>query len=626
MSRRPNTAGPTRSRGKSIQSAGSKSMTTLNNSSESGTKKRRPQTAAQGRWGYGLGSDKAKTSRKNRFGKGVSVPTPSGSSSAGRRRQRRRRPASSNALMSRPEFDGKHMGRYQNSKPDPTYTVKYLGISRGEIGILSRQMKMSKQTRSGPLRKGPGGYIPTTHRAPKYRLDPDIVTSSLREVHLQKKNRPSTAPIARSKTVGTEDLDNGVTPCPDLYDSWKIPFTKQPRLLSGGSRPSSSIGTRHFKSSEAPSSLGTLQQHQPTGNVTQALSGQRPTTATGLRMRRKGLKQQQQYTEQRNTVSSQQESSAVGARPSTAPPRQQRQPEVTSKTAATEPPSTVELIETPEVTDGVGGGDNMATNNNISDDSGVSTKVPTSHDALLAEQLRLMKMEEQTISHRRVQEEQRREMDRERQRTFNRTSEDEAPYCVHRRIRGWKLTSPAKLWGPGPSRNWQSKQQLQLVKSEMENSSVLDVDSTGTRSVANSEKQKFGGGIRKHVPPHPLPSNRMTSERTRLMRLRREEDIKKTRARLMKGRGIRQQFLSGHSWDQGHPEIQSMVGRRQQIANGERDMYEVEEDMTSDGRSGAYYYDVNDNREIHAEQEEAAVAWGLNDEMEPFLQQLFRKK
>ena len=645
------------------------------------SKKKRPSTA--GRWGYGLGSDKAKTSNRNKLGKGVSIPV---SSSAGRRR-RRRRPTSSSSTannISRPQFEQEHMGRKQR-QPDPTYTVKYLGISRGEIGILSRQLKISKQTRSGPLHRVPSNRGP--HRAPRYRLDPDIVTTSLREIyaHNNNKHRPSTAPSIRPETLDTDDLDNGVTPCPDLYDSWKIPFTKQPHLLSSGSRPSSSMGVRNILLSRSTDMLSPLQ---------------RPTTSTGMR-RRKGMQQQQPQQEEQQLQEGFQLYDRDGsdgaatksvARPSTAPANavrrqksKQQQEEIkknattettaeTVSTASTATASTATTITTSTTTE-------LSTTPTptqpaapIEAQNSIELTIPTQHDEMLAEQLRLLHIQEEHMKRKARSEEKRRrqrEQDLARGQTFQPTSEEEAPYCVHKRIRGWKLTSPAKLWGDVKSRNWQSKQKLTMIKSDLENSSILDVDSSGTRpamatdhpyqsgSGGGNGATTFGGnggrdgrdGGGGGGAPRPSPIRPATSERIRLMRRRREEDIRKTRERLMKGRGIRQTFRSGHRWDSGHPEIppqnthehralsssvaevQTMVGKTTTNVENTIDGDEVFEIEGGD----AYYYadDMNmiDN-EGSLVDDGSQEEWGEENNsslqaaatMEPFLMQLLSRK
>ena len=182
--RRPATAGPSRrtGEGQRPQLASSSSNTDVKP-----RKKERPQTA--GRWGYGVSESSSKRATRNRLGRGVSQPI---TTTQSRPRRRRPRPHSSHNPnnQSRPEFDAQYMSANSNQrprrankqsrKPRPSYTVKYLGISRGEIGILSRKINMSSGTRSRPRNKV-NINIPTMHRAPKYRLDPDIVTLGLRK-------------------------------------------------------------------------------------------------------------------------------------------------------------------------------------------------------------------------------------------------------------------------------------------------------------------------------------------------------------------------------------------------------------------------------------------------------------
>ena len=57
------------------------------------------------------------------------------------------------------------------------------------------------------------------HREQQYRLDPTLVTKNLKIYH-EKQFGPET------------DVDTGTVPVPDLYDSWKVSYAKQPRLLS----------------------------------------------------------------------------------------------------------------------------------------------------------------------------------------------------------------------------------------------------------------------------------------------------------------------------------------------------------------------------------------------------------
>ena len=299
--RRPATAGPSRrtGEGQRPQLASSSSNTDVKP-----RKKERPQTA--GRWGYGVSESSSKRATRNRLGRGVSQPI---TTTQSRPRRRRPRPHSSHNPnnQSRPEFDAQYMSANSNQrprrankqsrKPRPSYTVKYLGISRGEIGILSRKINMSSGTRSRPRNKV-NINIPTMHRAPKYRLDPDIVTLGLRKRHDKNQRRPSTAPHARPET-GTDELDNGVTPCPDLYDSWKIPFSKQPTLLSGGGFSSNTMFNNNYTGQGGgPGGTGGTggqrhhhpeQQHHFKPPLLGGWGGgQRPATATGMRRRRKG--------------------------------------------------------------------------------------------------------------------------------------------------------------------------------------------------------------------------------------------------------------------------------------------------------------------------------------------------
>ena len=106
----------------------------------------RPTSAKPRRtWGYASGGSKSRNTLTDtkRFGRGVSAP-----SGLARKANVRRRPASAMPSMrqskqqqQQPEFDDKHH-RVPKRQPKPLYTVKYLGISRGEIGILTRKVKM----------------------------------------------------------------------------------------------------------------------------------------------------------------------------------------------------------------------------------------------------------------------------------------------------------------------------------------------------------------------------------------------------------------------------------------------------------------------------------------------------
>jgi hypothetical protein len=312
MSRRPATAGAVRRSNpppSSLSSSGSKSSFNLKNLNS----KNRPQTA-KGRWGYGVGSEKAKVANRNKLGRGVSAP--STNIQDNRRRRRHQRPFSaynnpSNTLM--PEFDPEYMNNKNNNrerrKTPPSYTIKYLGISKGEIGILSRKVRMSSGTRSRPRSKI-NMNIPTMYRRPKYRLDPDVVTHSLRELHMKRNNkRPSTAPQVR------DELDNGVTPCPDLYDSWKIPFTKQPTLLSSGGYLSSAFNQGYHQQQHS-TNYSLPQQHQQ--DFSNNLNEKRPTTATGMRRRR------QKEGKEEGAARGEGEKSNSNGRPSTAPPNSRR--------------------------------------------------------------------------------------------------------------------------------------------------------------------------------------------------------------------------------------------------------------------------------------------------------------
>ena len=531
-------------------------------------------------------------------------------------------------------------------------------------------MKMTQQTRSGHqlayLKDGMLGSTPTAHRAPRYRLDPDLVASTIRERHMnRKKNRPLTAPQKRggggkeAPFITTEDMDNGVTPIPDLYDSWKVPFTKQPRLLSsgGGQRPKTSTGRR--RSSNAKNSSFTNTES------TAGSAHQRPNTATGMRRRRQDtrrqqVEQQQQQQQQQQQGAGQRGGGGGGQRPSTAPGG--RAPASLApltnlahvsdaeETAATDAPSAAAATTTTTLPSaGV-----------VREQSSLELSIPTQHDVMLAEQLRLLQLEEET-TRRITSEKQMQDKELQHQRKGNdhqklqqSGNEEEAPYCVHKRVRGWKLTSPAKLWGPGPSRNWQSKKQLQLVKADAENSTVLDAPTSYESSSNGGSSSSSSSRLEHGAAPRPAPVGSGVRGTSRQQRERREMDILKTKARLesAKSRGICQQFRSGHSWDVGHPEIpppstyerralsssaaavQDMIGgsgeKEEEFYYDDNEREDIAYELEDvENRHAMYYKDDSERREEEMmgeereEREEDALKYAAD---EPFLRQLLSRR
>lgn len=400
------------------------------------SKRKTTSTKVKGRWGYASGkiprSVQSKHSR--RYGRGVSAPSKRAprvtalsarggfqTSTASRATYRPKRSNSSREIRAS-QF---------HSTQRKCYTLKYLGVSKGEMGILSRRIEFptsrSRQPRSQAVE----------HRT-KYRLDPNVVSSALWQAASTSK-RPATAPTGslvgktgmnsslKEKSVhlleGTaapvsarqsEDnpdvvdpidpssIDTGQIPIPDLYDHWAIPNSRPPSRLS-------SVG---------------------------AFDGP-----------------------------------ATGNQSSRAPVPQQ-----------------------------VGGGrahyDNPPAISSA-DDSG------------------------------------------------------SLPYCVHGRVRGWKLTTPSRLWGSNKSRDWKrAKQKRGIVGSPFVQDSSAASSATAYGFVGADSEDRDAISAK-----YSTSSVAKGLENASRLHLRHTNAIVNSFDRLQRARLKSLKFRSGHNWDSPHPII-----------------------------------------------------------------------
>ena len=449
-------------------------------------------------WGYASGGSKSRHSLTDarRFGKGVSAP-----SSIARKEKARRRPASAmpstrqrKQLQQQPEFDVKHHKKPKRQL-EPMYTVKYLGISRGEIGILTRKVKMPVTNARLPDKRSSAGSNLGQHRQQQYRLDPSLVTDNLKKVH-KKRFGPET------------EVDTGTVPVPDLYDSWKVSYSKQPRLLSA----------RRTRFGVLPK--GTMLGARPR-NIEPGLAGQRtklrqrPLTAMRLRGQRNG-------------------DASKGQRPSTAPMGRRRGQIASSVTKVpSEAASKANYLPTNENDNQV----KEAHTDQIEPEPSLVTKedsekiivkdvdaITVSHEQILEQQLKVLELEKREEEYRNGLVEQK------RQNVIDHANE--MPFCVHKRIRGWKLTSPARLWGPSETRDWQRRStKLMVVAPEVIASVAAESALASRRKESNQERKKT-------VRPFDPDSE------ARMARVK--ADIAAS-----KEAGIRQRKpkVIGHSWD-----------------------------------------------------------------------------
>ena len=497
----------------------------------SGLTRQRPHSAKPRRrtWGYGPSGSKSKSAltdaNKKRFGKGVTAPTTPGGAG-----QRRRRPVSAIADRRRkgtgkggddalqPEFDDKHHQEKNQRAAAPMYTVKYLGISRGEIGILTRKVKLPTTTSRMPDKRSTASSNLGVHRERQYRLDPTLVTKNLKKFH-ERQYGPET------------EVDTGTVPVPDLYNSWKVSYAKQPRLLSA----------RRTRFGVLPK--GAILAAQPR-HMDPGLAGRRsdltrrPLTAVRARRREKDAR-----------------TGGIKGRPSTAPMNRRRSGGGGAGGTPSRSGSSPDLLEELQQADPVAfnvaadtassvpakkPAAELAPSKTAAAHTAAALPIPNndadaiavSHDYILEEQLKQMEFEqmENQLKAGIAAERQRRDM----------ANATEMPFCVHKRIRGWKLTSPARLWGPTKTRDWQRRStKLMVVAPEV----------VATVAAESATLSTFGGAGHKMGPSGSRRNAgipRPTEQKTEARKARVKADIDAFREA-----GIRQRkpAVVGHSWD-----------------------------------------------------------------------------
>ena len=121
--------------------------------------------------------------KRDYFGQGVSKPRPQTALAAARRRSGRNASPGSRSATTR-----------KGTSDQPQYSVKYVGVSNGEMGVLSRRVVMPTTTTRMPKSAG-------VEHKPRYRMDPNMpLTSPLR----RDMARPVTAPATDNTHQGLE--------------------------------------------------------------------------------------------------------------------------------------------------------------------------------------------------------------------------------------------------------------------------------------------------------------------------------------------------------------------------------------------------------------------------------------
>ena len=160
---------------------------------------------------------------RNYYGRGVTKPRPvtaGGARLRGSKDQRTRRTRSQSASSSR--------RRKKKQNDVPQYSVKYVGVANGEMGVLSRRVVMPTTKSRMPKAE------PIEHR-PKYRLDP---------------NSPVVYPLRKRHGGGTGGGRPQTAPANDMgMDNNGMDFDQH----SGFRRSKPSGGMQHHRPGSAPS-------------------------------------------------------------------------------------------------------------------------------------------------------------------------------------------------------------------------------------------------------------------------------------------------------------------------------------------------------------------------------------
>ena len=319
---------------------------------------------------------------------------------------------------------------------DPQYSLKYLGISNGEIGILSRRQAIARSTTRQP-RSG------SLSRPQRYRLDPN--TTSARD-----QARPFTAPSSSGSRVYEDEgnrpssdwdfaqdsakVEEETQPRPDLYDQWLIQsIPPRPALSAGRRRADIDFSDLGEYMSDVKPNIGGI------GGIAEAGGGRRPGSApAGTRRRDIRGRRRGDFVQRPKT--------AIGSAPSP------------------------KLMQGSDTTGG------------------------------------------------------------------------ELPFCVHNRVRGWKLTGPQTRW---------PKLSLALRKSNVSLNEADGFSEEGSRRSLEAQAQI---PVRRRARSGRSSKSRGSRSDARVT-MRQTGAVIDTFERLQRGQAKRSQFRSGHHWSNPHPVV-----------------------------------------------------------------------